>query len=670
VIGTRRLLEAWEPPEYAGNPLACLATSFTFDPDFFEIQCLGRFLNLSWQRDEGEPNERLASLIEQHGRLAETPATVIVDRGDDPAKRSLVWDLLRVRVPGGLLHAKTAVLIWEDYVRFIIGSANLTPAGYREKIEAAVILDASSRSRLPRAVALQTLASIRALVGRTAADAGDEGPQQRALATLALARRMIDRFGLPVQRARTEPVLTVNHAEPGRPALAMLREVWSGGPPRRATVLSPFHDAESTPGGAASTLASELAQRGPVKLRFVLPADTRQAATVVRAPKGLADGVPIRFGPEFYLLAVDPQEPRRLHAKVIVLESDGWVAALVGSSNFTRAGLGLNRGSGHLEINVAIGAPVGSQAAKTLRGLIPLGERIDPDDVEWEPEPDDDELAEKGLPDGFGQATYITGEHPQLRLTFEPKLGLPDRWQIFDPTDRAILDAAGWESAGRTSPHDSGWPSEPPVFLAVRWMDEDSEHKAAWPVNADKPSQLPLPPELRLSLEDLIVALRSSRPLPEAIAQLLSRRDRLDPELNPDPLQRFAATGQLLRRTREISAALEGLRRFLERPAPTIEVLRWRLQGPFSPRRLATGFAEGASRRQSLDGEAPFMLAELALTLRRIDWTVVSSGGVEPKAVRTEVRALLGELRAMVDQLNPQRPLKDYITEAFAEATR
>jgi hypothetical protein len=38
--------------------------------------------------------------------------------------------------------------------------------------------------------------------------------------------------------------------------------------------------------------------------------------------------------------------------------------------------------------------------------------------------------------------------------------------------------------------------------------------------------------------------------------------------------------------------------------------------------------------------------------------------------VRTEVRALLGELRAMVDQLNPQRPLKDYITEAFAEATR
>lgn len=43
MIESRKLLEAWLPPEGAGRPVACLATSFTFDPDFFETQCLGRF---------------------------------------------------------------------------------------------------------------------------------------------------------------------------------------------------------------------------------------------------------------------------------------------------------------------------------------------------------------------------------------------------------------------------------------------------------------------------------------------------------------------------------------------------------------------------------------------------------------------------------------------------
>ncbi len=40
---TARLLDHWSSPEGAGLAVACLATSFTFDGDFFTEDCLSRF---------------------------------------------------------------------------------------------------------------------------------------------------------------------------------------------------------------------------------------------------------------------------------------------------------------------------------------------------------------------------------------------------------------------------------------------------------------------------------------------------------------------------------------------------------------------------------------------------------------------------------------------------
>src|SRR5207237_407991 len=61
----RRLLEAWEPPDGAGEPIGCVATTFTFDPGFFEEHCLSRFLQL-----ETDPREDSAAyLIEREEKL-------------------------------------------------------------------------------------------------------------------------------------------------------------------------------------------------------------------------------------------------------------------------------------------------------------------------------------------------------------------------------------------------------------------------------------------------------------------------------------------------------------------------------------------------------------------------------------------------------------------------
>jgi hypothetical protein len=671
VIGGRRLLEAWEPPEQAGDPLGCIATSFTFDPDFFEIQCLGRFLMLDWQRDDdqSEPFEQLAAIVEQQVRFSDTAVTAVIERTEDPGKRSLKWDLLRVRVGGGLMHAKLSLLVWGGFVRFIIGSANLTPAGYREQIEAEAILDAHPESRAPRPVVLSALACLRTIIERTPPDAVDDGPQRRALATLNLARRLVDGFGLPAEPSRHEPRLSVGYSEPGRPALALVDDVWRGGPPRWASVLSPFHDGPGAAGGAAPTLASRLAKRGEAGIRFVLPTETRQAATVVRAPRELARDIPRRIDVHFNALAGDPDEPRRLHAKAISLESNSWIAAMIGSSNFTRAGLGLGRAAGHLEVNFAVGAPVGSRAAKALLALIPFGEDIEPDEVEWEPDDEADEACGDALPDGFAQATFLTGSEPALRLEFDLERGLPIAWSVRDPAGTAVLDAATWSSAGAPHAQEIPWNNQPPVFLAVHWEDTDGEHSAPWPVNADKPSELPLPPELRLSLHELIAVLRSSRSVPDAVAHIRTQVSDRDGEIIRDPLQRYSGTGQLLRRTRERTAALEGLRRFLERPAATLEILRWRLSGPFGPRRFAASLAEATPSR-STNGEVPFLMAELALTIARVDWAAVCSAGLSRSEVKSEVSRLVGELREMTEQPTAPSPLGDYIAEAFAEAAR
>ena len=73
--GSGAMLELWRPPQGAGEPVGCLATTFTFSPALFEEQCLARFLEI-----ESEPNrEDLAFLLEREKRLGSAYAAVLAD---------------------------------------------------------------------------------------------------------------------------------------------------------------------------------------------------------------------------------------------------------------------------------------------------------------------------------------------------------------------------------------------------------------------------------------------------------------------------------------------------------------------------------------------------------------------------------------------------------------
>jgi phosphatidylserine/phosphatidylglycerophosphate/cardiolipin synthase-like enzyme len=669
VIGSRRLLEAWEPPSDAGHPLACVATSFTFDADFFETECIGRFLGLSWQREAGTDVEQLASLLEQEGALRSARVTALVDRSVNPEKRSLSWDVLPVGIRGGLLHAKVALLGWENAVRIVVGSANLTPAGYREQVEAAVVMDVAKGCQIPFSLVEQTLRAVRALIARANGSVDEPGAKQRAEESLEIITRQVRDSALPEYGRRRSPRVAVTLSAPGQPALKALDEVWAKrGPPRTATILSPFFDSEPGQDSATRVVVDRMARTGPARLRFVLPTDVRQAATLVRAPRSLGADVPHRLGPEFYRFGMADPEPRRLHAKVIVLESDEWVAAIVGSSNFTRAGLGLSSGFGHLEVNFAIGCATGSRLARELAELIPIGSRLTPGEDEWELDEDEDEVVGDVLPWGFGEALLLTGTSPRLRLTFDPQ-ALSASWWVRGISGELLIDHDGWEARARPDQTILALHGELPTLLDVEWREQDTVARAAWAVNVDQPSGVPLPDQLKgLRLMDLVYALQSSRPLAETLARALEKRKTGDGDLEMDPLVRFSGTGRLLQRTRMVSGALAGLHPFLERPAPTIDALHWRLHGPVGPGALAKGFEESASEPDRLPGEAAFMLAELALTLKRIDWTTVASPGLSPAIVRREVKTLQSDIRDRAKALNPHGALGDYVTNAIGKA--
>ena len=127
-----------------------------------------------------------------------------------------------------------------------------------------------------------------------------------------------------------------------------------------------------------------------------------------------------------------------------------------------------------------------------------------------------------------------------------------------------------------------------------------------------------------------MLALASMRPLHEALTLEIGRAKSLSLADVFDPLQRYSSSGYLFQRTRRLSAALEGLRRRLERPCPNMDVLIWRLRGPFGPVALAEGLIPSLSKGS---GRSKLLVGEIALTLSRVDWADTSSG-VSHKVVK------------------------------------
>lgn len=120
-------------------------STYSFDPRFFEEQVLRHLLGIGADPDEN-PDQYYA---DTRNALQRTPVTVICDAGERSGRRCLPYDLLEVART--VFHPKSALLLYADGVRLLLGSGNLTRSGYGGNEELYSCLDLDYADPLLRA---------------------------------------------------------------------------------------------------------------------------------------------------------------------------------------------------------------------------------------------------------------------------------------------------------------------------------------------------------------------------------------------------------------------------------------------------------------------------------------------------------------------------------------
>jgi len=502
-------------------------------------------------------------------------------------------------------------------------------------------------------------------------DRSDVGPQ----AALANFLSSVE------QRARSLPRADRDEAEcvliglvPGGDSVVQqLKARWVGPRPDRAWVLSPFFDEDPRAGTTAAEFATLLTTRGERWLSFAAPGRTLPDGTVqIDAPVALKRSSHPSLRHTFSIveqrLEIEgKQEDRPLHAKSVWFEHDDRALYMLGSSNFTAAGLGLHPRH-NIELNLAyIIHDSTSRFGKLCAQSWPLENELgNIDEVQFLGAlPDSaDRLDAPQLPVSFGLALFFLDEHGG-RLELEISADAPCHFEVLSKDQGSVLDDESWVFSGSPNLVVVPWDSKRlPSSLNVRWQDDEKrQYSAPWIVNVADMSALPPPDELGgLSLAELIDILTSARPLHEIVLRILQHRENQKPSRTPievDPHKKVDTSQFLLRRMRRVAQALEGLRERLQLPVSSLEGLRWRLCGPIGPIALA----------KRLSGEDPkgaaFMIAEVGETLRSVAWRPL--GTLRPEAIRTEVALVIRTLHEFALQAPAPPSLRAYVTASFEE---
>lgn len=658
---SHKLLDAWVPPEGAGDPLGCIATTFTFDPVFFEEHCLSRFLRL-----ETDPREDGAAyLINREEKLAVTRVCVLVDRAHSDGAASARWDVLPVNSPSGIFHPKIALLAWHNWVRLVIGSANLTEPAHRKNQEIFGIIDFHEKGIAPLDALSRSLKFIEQILPFCPGRVNEPGPKTRLLAFL--------RYIADVSKGwETKPLSIWDSAEAEPVFLAPLqgyddsiparlgRIIRShGGPALSACVLSPFFDRTNDKVyPAANDLLTAMTDRGSREIQYMVAHETLLDGRIrLRAPKSLLEKG--KKSAEICVYPVDEvidKEQRPLHAKSVWLWNDRWHVYMIGSSNFTAAGMGVPGHRANFEANLAYVFREDSKIVKLMDETLPPWQ--DPVDdfakVIWEPidEETGEETVGAVLPSSFEEALYEPNDGKET-LVLRFGKNLPASWSVIFPgLSATVYSSEQWSTSEKPATVRLSWPHKGiPNSLEVHWTDKsDKDQTAVWPVNVTDPSQLPPPDDLRnLSLETLLEILCSGRPLYEIFSgkktfpngDPQAETDNILAEL--DPLKRVSSETFLLQRTRRVAKAIEQLVESLSRPVVHRDVFAWRFRGPVGPCALA----KAIYNESRTPGEASFLLTEIVLALRRIDTAKIAIG-IDQKEIDSEIAEVIADIKAMI----------------------
>ena len=661
----RTLAESWTAPATSpageiGRPLVCIASTYTFHASFLESELLPRFLGLKFDETEGAR----PFVVEREQALATARVSVLVDADHlDPAQTTLRWDQLPVRVPGGVQHSKIVLLLWENYARLMVSSANLTRSGYRRNREIAGALDFfDHEASAPRKIILDAMDFLKDLNPfirvSEPAKARWEGGLERARAIARSWRQMPVAF-----RPRERPRVAFVGGLPGRNGgvtqspLEKLIEVWGTKRASEITVVTPFvGDLNGTVDPVVEKLMRLPRVREAIGSLVVpgRPSEAEANRMVIALPNRFREAwasawciapneVPTYVVP---LCRAGEKTNRDLHAKGVLITGEGTAVLLCGSSNFSPHGMGV--GMANVEANLCYLDDLDAKRnGVTLRSRLPVHWDKDRcDNPIWPEIADDERLKEiedeqpgsdRPLPAAFRWAIY-NQRTAVLTIALDLSAEFPAVWSLRWPGER---------SEGSPPLADQGYQRWPPpnanlvlplpaslrganvAGLRLVWRGKDDTYQSAiLPVHVSSGDDLLPPEEFRsLTASGILECLLSGRN-PAEWVEAMERRQASGVKPSAasefDSLRAVDTSSYVLYRTRRLGTALSALGHRLLRTVPTRDAMAYRLrQDPLGPRMLAEAFVNEWRNEAQQNKEVVLDAANVMFSLSEINLTLV-----------------------------------------------
>ena len=676
-------LDAWIPGRDSGDPIGCIATSFTFDSLFFEEECLGRFVNIQSNPDTDGP----VYLIELEEKLSGLQcAAVIVDQHHCQGARNIRWDLLPARTPpGGVLHAKIALLYWSQEIRLVISSANITEPGYRENQEIFGIINYRPGMSAPVSTLNNICEFIRKILSVTIKT--EQNPAiNRINDFINNILNTVDKWNVKNDVKDTIHLDSILISPGGKNLFEQLKSHWNNscnGVPSRAIRTSPFYNLPDDNQNDPSRLIwGVLNKRGRAAIIYNARSEKTEDTKIIKAPETLISNSPlyrkdisagVRIIDEF-IRNHDQETIRPFHLKTIWLENNEWVLYLIGSSNFTSSGTGL-KGTNNFEANLLyiLSKRRNPTVFKHLQKSLLSGRKCEPpfqflEETEINTDEEgQDELVP--LPECFEKLLLkIDDGNYFLEMYFTPPL--PAGFQIYHDESNILYSETIWERHRKPKMDSIAWNFDLlPSGVLVRW--ENSNGYAYWPILVDDQKILPPTEDLKdLPLEILIRIITSARPLHQVMRSWLKRKEKGEIEEYEqliDPHKRVDTSSFLLQRTRRVSNLLTAFRQRLERPVYTEEALHWRLYGAIGVKAIA----EAIVRDGQSEEEKAFLLSELSLELSRLNYHGTNTSipeGLVYKEIRAIIKEYESQFKKSKKNINPY--MRNYINNSYKVALK
>lgn len=695
VFTQKLLLDSWTPPQILHEdgtlhnpvPVGFISTSFTFDAEFFEEECLTRFLVMETEKENDGP----AFLIEKEEKLAGLGmGLVLVDQAHCRGARSLRWHLIPCRVKHGIMHAKITILQWSDCIRLIIGSANLTKPGYCINQEVFSCIDYYPESETNPAVLNSVLSYLKAMVTDFCGQIITNSFESFQAGINAAIRQ----WGLTETVYKKDDVaLTTLLVSPQQNnALETLRTIWDANfnsPPDEAHIISPFYDTIETEATPSRKIFENLQQRGAVSTYYYLPAQLPEdpdSDIIIQGPEFLAKK--IKDNQQIYFVRVpeegknekDSSVIRPMHLKQLWLSKRDYCLIMLGSSNFTSAAFGTGKRVNY-EANLVytFDESRNKEAKKWMNLIYPENEIITTDNFRFKQSVNEDDIqAEQEFPNLplFFSEAIIRKVNDEFYLELKFNLSHSD-----PPTDFKIwYERSGTKEKYTCILTQKEWMLSGKSEVILKWVDEvlpdsllvnwqNSINYSFWPVIVENQATLPPVEALRnLPLEALLYILSSSQPLHrllKVIEKMKREKAKNEIEYILDPHLLVDTSKFLLQRTRRVSFAMKAMRERLEKPVYTHESLEWRLSGPIGIESLK----EAILREAQSSEEKYFLFAELALELSRVS-PQETELSLKKEIIKAEIRKVLTRI---ADELNAEgitgsEPVKDYSRNAIKKS--